>query len=104
MPLAFGLFSQMRSSLLGDIGRNWQCKQTGSQPFYDWWAANPERWQMFEKLAQKIDREKWQGVKEETSLTQSEQLKRFSFLHRREQFLSILEERWASTSETACLH
>lgn len=69
-------------------------------PFYDWWDATPERWKMFEELAQKIDRQNWQKVKKETRSSQSEQLKRFRFLHRREQFLSTLEEHWASASET----
>lgn len=87
--------------------KNWNAyllRHGRNAPFYDWWEANPERWQRFEKLAQKIDRGNWKGVKRETISAQSEQLKRFRFLHRREQFLSTLEERWASASETACLH
>ena len=87
--------------------KNWNAyllRHGRNAPFYDWWEANPERWERFEKLAQKIDREKWKRVKKETSSSQSEQLKRFRFLHRREEFLSTLEERWASTSETVILH
>jgi len=76
----------------------------GDDPFYDWWVDNTEIWEIFEQLAQKIDRQKWKGVKKETSSSQSEQLKRFRFLHRRDQFLSALEERWASTHETVSLH
>jgi len=87
--------------------KNWNAyllRHGRNAPFYDWWDANPERWKNFEQLVQKIDREKWKVVKKETSSAQSEQLKRFRFLHRREQFLSTLEERWASTYETASLH
>lgn len=73
-------------------------------PFYAWWAAKPERWQTFQELAQKIDHQTWKEAKKETSSSQSEQLKRFRFLHRRPEFLSTLEGRWASTTETACLH
>jgi hypothetical protein len=87
--------------------KNWNAyllRHGRNAPFYAWWAANPERWNNFEELAQKIDRQTWKGVKKETSSSQSEQLKRFRFLHRRPQFLSTLEERWASTSETVGLH
>jgi hypothetical protein len=87
--------------------KNWNAyllRHGRNAPFYDWWDANPERWKNFELLAQKIGREKWKVVKKETSSAQSEQLKRFRFLHSREQFLSTLEEQWASTSETPNLH
>lgn len=87
--------------------KNWNAyllRYGRNAPFYAWWDASPERWQMFEKLVQKIDRKKWKETKKETSTAQSEQLKRFRFLHHREQFLSTLEERWASTSETTSLH
>jgi hypothetical protein len=87
--------------------KNWNAyllRHGRNAPFYDWWDANPERWENFEQLAQKIDGEKWKGIKKETSSARSEQLKRFRFLHRREQFLSTLEEQWASVHETADLH
>jgi hypothetical protein len=72
--------------------------------FYEWWHANPERWQKFEKLSQKLDREYWKQIQKETLSAQSEQLKRFRFLHKREAFLTTLEERWAAASETDTLH
>ena len=87
--------------------KNWNAyllRHGRNAPFYDWWDANPERWKNFEQLAQKIDRDKWKVVKKETSSAQSEQLNRFRFLHRRPQFLSTLEEKWASAYETANLH
>ena len=87
--------------------KNWNAyllRHGRNAPFYDWWDANPERWKSFEKLVQKIDRQKWKEVKNETSTAQSEQLKRFRFLHYRERFLSTLEEQWAAAAETAHLH
>jgi len=103
-----GFIRQTKSRYRRISGRkNWNAyllRHGRNAPFYDWWAANSERWEMFEELAQKIDRKNWKEVKKETGTAQSEQLKRFRFLHRREQFLTTLEERWASTSETACLH
>lgn len=87
--------------------KNWNAyllRYGRSAPFYDWWAASSERWKNFEQLVTKIDREKWKGVKRETSTAQSEQLNRFRFLHRRPEFLASLEEQWASAAETANLH
>ena len=72
--------------------------------FYEWWDANPERWNTFEKLASNVDRDSWQQMKKETISAQSEQLKRFRFRHKREVFLATLEQRWATASETASLH
>ena len=45
--------------------------------FFEWWNANPERWQNFERLSQKIDRDYWKQMKKETLSAQSEQLNRF---------------------------
>jgi len=73
-------------------------------PFYAWWGADPERWRQFEKLAQQIDREQWRQIQKETTSAQSEQLKRFRFLHKRKAFLAELENRWAAASETFSLH
>lgn len=72
--------------------------------FYEWWSASPERWEQFERLAKKIDKEDWKRIRKETLSAQSEQLKRFRFRHKREAFLATLEERWASASETSTLH
>jgi hypothetical protein len=72
--------------------------------FFEWWSANPERWQNFERLAKNMDREYWKQMKQETLSARSEQLNRFRFLHRREAFLTSLEERWAAASKTAALH
>jgi len=72
--------------------------------FYEWWDANPERWNKFERLAKNVDREYWKQMKKETISAQSEQLKRFRFRHKREVFLATLEKRWAAASETVILH
>ena len=87
--------------------KNWSTyllRHGRSVAFYEWWHASPERWEQFEKLAKKIDREDWKQIKKETLSAQSEQLKRFRFRHKREVFLATLEERWASASETGTLH
>ncbi len=49
--------------------------------FYDWWASTPERWQQFEKLAQKVKKEVWIQQRKELEKAQSEQLTRYRFCH-----------------------
>ncbi len=49
------------------------------------------------------NREQWRQIQKETTSAQSEQLKRFRFLHKREKFLATLEDRWATASETISL-
>ena len=63
--------------------------------FYEWWQANPERWHQFEHLAQVISPDHWRQMRKETTSAHSEQLKRFRFRHKREAYLSTLENRWA---------
>ena len=72
--------------------------------FYEWWDANPQRWKRFERLAKNVDRQYWKQMRKETISAQSEQLKRFRFRHKREEFLATLEQRWAAASETVTLH
>lgn len=72
--------------------------------FYEWWDAEPERWQQFEMLAQKTDRDYWKQIKKETVAARDDQLQRFRFLHKRKEFLSMLEDQWATASETATVH
>ena len=72
--------------------------------FYEWWDANPERWNTFERLAKNVDKEYWKQMKKETISAQSEQLKRVRFRNIREGFLATLENRWAAASETVILH
>jgi hypothetical protein len=66
-----GFIRQIKARYRRISGRkNWNAyllRHGRNAPFYDWWDADPERWQNFEHLAQKIDRAKWQGVKQETS-------------------------------------
>jgi len=103
-----GFIRQTKSRYRRISGRkNWNAyllRYGRNAPFYAWWAGSTERWENFEELAQKIGHQTWKEVKRETSTAQSEQLKRFRFLHHREEFLSTLEERWAATSETHSLH
>jgi len=103
-----GAIRKIKTSYRRISGRkNWNAfllRHGRNVAFYAWWGADPERWHQFEKLAQHIDREQWRQIQKETTSAQSEQLKRFRFLHKREAFLAELENRWAAASETSSLH
>lgn len=103
-----GAIRKIKTSYRRVSGRkNWNAfllRHGRNVAFYAWWGADPQRWRQFEKLAQHINREQWRQIQKETTSAQSEQLKRFRFLHKREKFLATLEDRWATASETTSLH
>jgi hypothetical protein len=103
-----GAIRKIKTSYRRISGRkNWNAfllRHGRNVAFYAWWGADPERWRQFEKLAQHIDREQWRQIQKETTTAQSEQLKRFRFLHKRKAFLAELENRWVAASETRSLH
>jgi hypothetical protein len=69
--------------------------------FYDWWASTPERWQQFEKLAQKVKKEVWIQQRKDLEKAQSEQLTRYRFCHLREKYLTTLETQWDASASLA---
>ncbi len=60
-----------------------------------WWEQNAAHQQQLEQRAARLDRTRWRQFRRETTAVQSEQLKRFRFRHKRQTYLSSLEERWA---------
>jgi hypothetical protein len=68
--------------------------------FYDWWEQEPDRQQQLEDHLKRVDQERWRQLRKETKAAQSEQLKRFRFRHKRQQYLSSLESRWGATTQT----
>jgi hypothetical protein len=71
--------------------------------FYDWWQQTPEQSRLLEQHLLHVAPQQWRHVRQQTTLAQSEQLKRFRFRQRRETFLASLETRWATASQTALL-
>jgi hypothetical protein len=71
--------------------------------FYNWWEAEPQRWQQFEQMAQQVSPDLWRQMRKETTSAQSEQLKRFRFRHKRTTYLTTLEQRWAAAAQSALL-
>ncbi len=65
-----------------------------------WWEQDAAHRQQLEQRAGRLDRARWRDLRRETTAAQSEQLKRFRFRHKRQQFLDSLEARWATASPT----
>ena len=65
-----------------------------------WWEQDTAHQRQLVQQAARLDRARWRQVRRETKAAQSEQLKRFRFRHKRQQFLASLEARWAAAAPT----
>ena len=68
-----------------------------------WWEQDATHRQQLEQRAGQLDRARWRELRRESSVAHSEQLKRFRFRHKRQAYLSSLEERWAAAAPTPLL-
>jgi hypothetical protein len=68
-----------------------------------WWEQDAAHRKLLEQCAGRLDRAHWRKLRRETTAAQSEQLKRFRFRHKRQPYLSSLEERWAAAAPTPLL-
>jgi hypothetical protein len=68
-----------------------------------WWEQDMAHQQHLEQRAARLDRVRWRELRRETTIAQSEQLTRFRFHHKRQSLLASLEERWATTAQSAPL-
>jgi len=66
--------------------------------YYDWWEQDATRQQQLVEQAARLDRARWRQMRCEAKTAQSEQLTRFRFRHKRQAYLSSLEERWATAA------
>jgi hypothetical protein len=66
--------------------------------YYEWWEQDASRRQHLVEQASKLDRARWRELGGETPVAQHEQLTRFRFRHKRQAFLTSLEERWAAAA------
>ena len=66
--------------------------------YYEWWEQDAIKRQQLVQQATRLDRAHWRQMRREAKAAQSEQLTRFRFRHKRETYLSSLEERWAATA------
>ncbi len=63
-----------------------------------WWEQDAIKRQQLVQQATRLDRARWRQIRREAKAAQSEQLRRFRFRHKRETYLSSLEERWAAAA------
>jgi len=68
-----------------------------------WWEQDTTHHQHLEQRAARLDRARWRELRRETTVAQREQLTRFRFRHKRQSLLASLEERWATTTQSAPL-
>lgn len=68
-----------------------------------WWEQDTVQRQHLEQRAAQLDRVRWRELRRETTVAQSAQLTRFRFRHQRQSLLASLEERWATTAQSAPL-
>lgn len=71
--------------------------------FYDWWQQEPDRSQRLEQHLKHVPPDRWRHLRQQTTVVQSEQLKRFRFHHKRATFLASLETRWKTAAQSALL-
>jgi hypothetical protein len=65
-----------------------------------WWEQDAVHRQQLEQRATRLDRAGFRQVRRETTCAPSEQRKRFRFRHKRQQYLTSLETRWAAAAST----
>jgi hypothetical protein len=68
-----------------------------------WWEQDAAHRHQLERRAARLDRMRWQQLRQETTTAHQEQLTRFRFRHRRQAYLKALEERWAASSPSQAL-
>ncbi len=83
--------------------KNWNAyllRYGRSVAYASWWEQDATHQQQLEQHVIRLDRARWRTLRRENKVAQSEQLKRFRFRHRRRQYLTSLEERWAAAAST----
>lgn len=71
--------------------------------FYDWWEQDPDRQLQLVQHLTHVAPDRWRRFRNETTVAQSEQLKRFRFHCQRDTFLASLETRWAHAQSALLL-
>ena len=83
--------------------KNWKSyllRDARSVAYAAWWEQDAAHQQQLEHHVARLDRTRWRVFRRESKAAQSEQLKRFRFRHKRQQYLASLEARWAAAAST----
>jgi Transposase IS66 family len=79
---------------------NYLLRYGRSVAYAAWWEQDAAHHQQLQHHVVRLDRTRWRVFRRETKAAQSEQLKRFRFRHKRQQYLASLEARWATAAST----
>jgi hypothetical protein len=66
--------------------------------FAVWWEQDAAHRQQLERRVGRLDRARWRQLRRESTAAHREQLTRFRFRHRRQAYLTSLEERWGAAA------
>jgi len=77
---------------------NYLLRYGRSVAYYQWWEQDAARRQQLVEQASRLDRARWRELRREATTAQREQLTRFRFRHKRQAYLTSLEERWAAAA------
>lgn len=86
--------------------KNWNAyllRYGRSVAYAAWWEQDAVHHQHLEQRVAQLDRIRWRELRQETTIAHSEQLTRFRFRHHRQSLLASLEERWATSAQSALL-
>jgi hypothetical protein len=86
--------------------KNWNAyllRYGRSVAYAAWWEQDGAHRQHLHQQAARLDRVRWRQLRQESRRTDSEQLTRFRFRHKRQALLASLEARWATTAQSAPL-
>ncbi len=86
--------------------KNWNAyllRHGRSVAYAAWWEQDAAHRKLLEQRTAQLDRTRWRELRRESTVAQSEQLTRFRFRHKRQSLLASLEERWATTAQSALL-
>ena len=86
--------------------KNWNAyllRYGRSVAYAAWWEQDTAHRKLLEQRTAQLDRARWRELRRESSIAQSEQLTRFRFRHKRQALLASLEERWATSAQSALL-
>ena len=95
-----GLKTQYRRASGRKNWKSYLLRYGRSVAYAAWWEQDAAHQQQLEHHVARLDRTRWRVFRRESKAAQSEQLKRFRFRHKRQQYLASLETRWAAAAST----
>jgi hypothetical protein len=74
-----------------------------SVAYAPWWEQDTDHQRQLERRVAQLNRARWREQRQQTITVQSQRVARFRFRHKRQAYLSSLEERWVAATATSLL-